>query len=129
MSTFAHIIDNIVKNIIVADTLENAELATGGAICIEYTNANPVSIGYIYNATSGTFSPPPISIIPPNAQQQNLSALISGMPPKITQAQTDLATISGSIDPLAPILTRTVQGALDLAQGLSDTLSILNVLE
>ena len=41
---YAVIENNIVTNIIVADTLEIAEQATGKT-CIQYTDANPASIG------------------------------------------------------------------------------------
>lgn len=58
----------------------------------------------------------------------NLTTLVSGMATQVTQAQTDLVTISGSTDPLAPILGRAIQGTLELAQGVSDILSLLNIL-
>jgi hypothetical protein len=48
MNTFAVIEDNKVINIIVADTKEIAEQVTGQT-CVEYTEENPVGIGYTYD--------------------------------------------------------------------------------
>ena len=50
MATFAALSGNQVNNIIIADTLENAELATGST-CVEYNNDNPAGIGDIYDGT------------------------------------------------------------------------------
>lgn len=58
----------------------------------------------------------------------NLTTLVSGMSSQVTQAQADLVTISGSTDLLAPVIGRNIQGSLDLAQGISDILSLLNIL-
>jgi hypothetical protein len=55
MATFAVINDNIVENIIVADTEEIAEQITN-KICIEYTEENPANIGWTY--TNGAFVAP-----------------------------------------------------------------------
>ena len=48
MANFAVIDNNVVTNIIVADTKKIAEEVTG-ATCVEYTNENPAGIGWIYN--------------------------------------------------------------------------------
>ena len=48
MANFAELTDNVVTNVIVADTLEIAELVTGST-CVEYTNDNPAHIGWIYD--------------------------------------------------------------------------------
>jgi hypothetical protein len=48
---------NVVANIIVAETQEIAEDVTK-ATCIEYTDANPAEIGWIYDPVTGTFAPP-----------------------------------------------------------------------
>jgi len=59
MLTFAILdINNIVENIIVADSLETAENVTK-AICIQYDDANPAYIGWQYNGTT---------FVDPNAQ-------------------------------------------------------------
>jgi len=51
MLTFAVLdINNIVENIIIADSLEIAEDATK-AICIQYDDTNPAYIGWEYNGT------------------------------------------------------------------------------
>jgi len=50
MATFAVMTGNSVSNIIVADTKEIAEEFTK-SICIEYTDENPVGIGYIWDGT------------------------------------------------------------------------------
>lgn len=55
MAKFAVINDNIVENIIVADTKEIAEEVVR-KICIEYTDENPVGIGYTY--ADGVFTAP-----------------------------------------------------------------------
>jgi len=50
MANFAVIKENTVSNTIVADTKEIAEQVTE-ATCIEYTNENPVSIGYTWDGS------------------------------------------------------------------------------
>jgi hypothetical protein len=55
MANFAVIKDNLVTNIIVAETKEIAELVTG-LTCIEYTQENPAGPGWSYNGNS--FAPP-----------------------------------------------------------------------
>lgn len=57
MATFAVIKDNAVINIIVADTKEIAEEATGFE-CVEYTSEDEVHIDDIWDGTS--FSKPVI---------------------------------------------------------------------
>jgi len=51
VSKFAVLVDNIVENIIVADSKEVAEQATGKT-CIEYTEENLTSIGWTYDGTT-----------------------------------------------------------------------------
>jgi predicted type IV restriction endonuclease len=48
MSNFAVIEDGVVVNIIVADTLSIAQEVTNST-CIEYTEKNPVRIGWIWD--------------------------------------------------------------------------------
>lgn len=55
MANFAVIENNIVVNVIVAESLEDAENATN-LICFEYTNENPAGIGWTYNGS--TFEQP-----------------------------------------------------------------------
>jgi hypothetical protein len=55
MATFAVIQNNIVTNIIVADTKEIAETVTGST-CVEYTDENPAGIGWTY--ADGVFTAP-----------------------------------------------------------------------
>ena len=50
---FAVLSNNTVTNIIIADTKEIAEQATN-SICVEYTEENPASIGWIYDGTTFT---------------------------------------------------------------------------
>jgi hypothetical protein len=45
---FAVINNNIVENIIIADTLEIAEVVTGKT-CVEYNDNNPAGIGWTYD--------------------------------------------------------------------------------
>lgn len=55
MATFAVIVDDLVMNVIVADTKEIAELVTG-LTCVEYTDSNPAGIGWTYEG--GVFIAP-----------------------------------------------------------------------
>ena len=57
MATFAILSGDLVTNVIVADTLENAELATN-SVCVEYTEDNHAGVGYSYDAKSGKFTRP-----------------------------------------------------------------------
>jgi hypothetical protein len=50
----------------------------------------------------------------------NITTLVSGMAPLITQGKADIATLATSTDPLAPIVSRVIEGSLALAQGLAD---------
>jgi hypothetical protein len=59
--SFAVIENNVVTNIIVAETKEIAETATG-KICVEYTDSNPACIGLGYDGT--TFEQPEVTLIP-----------------------------------------------------------------
>ena len=82
-------------------------------------------------AGTNIFTPSPESIA---AQQSilnslsNLQTLVGNLSAAIAQSQTDLATLSASSDPLAPILSRNIQGSLELAQGLADTLITLQII-
>lgn len=57
MATFAALGGNTVTNVIVANTLADAELATGQT-CVEYTDDNPAGIGWLYDETTNTFADP-----------------------------------------------------------------------
>lgn len=57
---FAVIKNNIVENIIVADSKEIAEQVTG-LTCVQYENTNPAHIGLSYNGT--TFEQPEPEIL------------------------------------------------------------------
>jgi hypothetical protein len=57
MANFAVLGGASVINVIVADSIEIAEELTG-AICVEYTDANPAGIGWTYDAETQTFSAP-----------------------------------------------------------------------
>jgi hypothetical protein len=61
MATFAVINDNIVENVIVADTKEIAEQVTGKE-CVEYTDENPAGIGWTY--ADGVFTAPVVEETP-----------------------------------------------------------------
>jgi len=58
----------------------------------------------------------------------NLTALDSQMAPMVAQAQTDLATLAASTDPLAPIIARDIEGSLTIAQAVSDILTALQLI-
>ena len=51
MANFAVLSDNRVINVIVAETKEDAELATNST-CIEYTTGNPAYIGWTWDGTN-----------------------------------------------------------------------------
>ena len=51
MVYYATINGNLVTNVILANTKEDAELATG-ATCIEYTTENPAGIGWTWDGTN-----------------------------------------------------------------------------
>lgn len=57
-----------------------------------------------------------------------LQSVVAQLAPGLAQAQTDLTTLSASTDPLAPILARTVQGVITLAQAVSDALVYLEII-
>ena len=61
MANYAVINNNIVENIIVADTKEIAEEVTSKT-CIEYTDNNPAGIGYTY--ADGVFTAPVVEETP-----------------------------------------------------------------
>jgi hypothetical protein len=48
MANYAVMIDNIVENIIVAESLEIAQTIIQKT-CIEYTDENPAGIGWVYD--------------------------------------------------------------------------------
>ena len=50
MANFAIVKENIVENVIVAQSLEIAQEITGNT-CIEYTDENPAGIGWTWNGT------------------------------------------------------------------------------
>jgi hypothetical protein len=51
MTNFAVLNGNQVGNVIVAETKQDAELATN-SICIEYTAENPAGIGWTWDGTN-----------------------------------------------------------------------------
>lgn len=55
MPTFA--VGNPVQNVILADSLADAELATGQT-CYEYNDTNPANIGWTHDDTAGKFIMP-----------------------------------------------------------------------
>lgn len=55
MATFAVLSGNTVTNVIIADTLDDAQLASGST-CVEYTEANPAGIGWTYDPATGQFT-------------------------------------------------------------------------
>lgn len=48
MATYAILENNLVTNVIIADTLQIAEEVTGKT-CIEYDDENPAGIGWTYD--------------------------------------------------------------------------------
>jgi hypothetical protein len=51
MPNFAEIKNDVVANIIIAESKEIADMVTGG-VCVEYTDENPAYIGWIYDGTN-----------------------------------------------------------------------------
>lgn len=62
MANYATLSGSLVTNILVADTLEMAELATGQK-CIEFDSSVFVEEGCIYDPETNTFSKPAIEIL------------------------------------------------------------------
>lgn len=60
MPTYAVLNNNIVSNLIVADTLETAELVTK-LTCVEYITPPNIEIGFIYNPDTNTFTDPEVT--------------------------------------------------------------------
>lgn len=54
---FAVLNNNIVENIIIADSREDAEIVTR-ATCIEYTDENLAAVGWTYDQETGKFVSP-----------------------------------------------------------------------
>lgn len=68
MSTYAEIdTNNIVVNVIVADA-EFVATQTD-KIYVEYTDENPAGIGWTYDETTNTFTPPQLDPIDPDDEQ------------------------------------------------------------
>lgn len=57
MTTFAVLINDVVENIIVADSLDTAETLTGKT-CVEYSENNLAQIGFIYDKGKNKFTEP-----------------------------------------------------------------------
>jgi len=57
MTHFAILSGDIVANVIVANTLADAEIATN-SVCVEITEDNSAGIGFIYDAKSGKCTRP-----------------------------------------------------------------------
>lgn len=57
MANYAVTENGLVENVIVADSKEIAEELTGKE-CIEYTNENPIGIGWTWNESATTWAPP-----------------------------------------------------------------------
>jgi hypothetical protein len=55
--TFAVLSGNVVSNVIIAETKEDAELVSDG-LCVEYTSENPAGINYTHDSETGLFSAP-----------------------------------------------------------------------
>jgi hypothetical protein len=65
------------------------------------------------------------------ATLSNLESLVTGMSSQLTQGTADLATLASGTADLATVTTivsRILQGSLELAQGLSDVMDVLNLL-
>jgi hypothetical protein len=61
MANYAVLENNIVTNVVVADSVEDAVQATG-LTCVEYTEESPAGIGWTYDGTS--FTDPSLRIEP-----------------------------------------------------------------
>jgi hypothetical protein len=57
MANYAVMSGNVVVNVIIANTLQDAQLVTND-LCIEYTEENPAGIGWTYDEETHTFNPP-----------------------------------------------------------------------
>ena len=68
MANFAVIENGIVTNVILADTIQTAETATGKT-CVEYTDSNPACIGLGYD---GSIFEQPIAVEEPEEETEEL---------------------------------------------------------
>lgn len=57
-----------------------------------------------------------------------LQSVVSSLAPGLAQAQTDLATLASSTDPLAPVLSRAIEAIATLAQAVNDALVYLEII-
>jgi hypothetical protein len=57
VKTFAVLDGTTVKNVIVAESQEIADMVTA-TTCIEYTPEKPAAIGWVYDEATDTFSDP-----------------------------------------------------------------------
>lgn len=60
MPTFAVMNGNTVANIIVTEDKKQGEKDLNATL-VEYTAENPAGIGWTYDATTGTFTPPVVA--------------------------------------------------------------------
>ena len=58
--TAAVMAGNVVTNIIVVDDIEQSSKDLN-SVLIEYTSENPAGIGWTYDDTTGTFTPPAVT--------------------------------------------------------------------
>jgi hypothetical protein len=61
MANFAVMSGDVVSNVIVADLVNDAELATGSE-CIRYDDANPAGIGWSYDRILNVFLAPKVGL-------------------------------------------------------------------
>lgn len=72
MPTFAVLLNNVVDNVIMAESQEVAEMVTG-LPCTEYTESNPALIGDIYDGK--TFSNPIVELAKNNKAAEDAAAI------------------------------------------------------
>jgi Cu/Ag efflux pump CusA len=54
MANFAHVVNGVVTNLIIADSLEVANAVIDNGTCIEYTNPRSVGIKWSYDGSTFT---------------------------------------------------------------------------
>lgn len=90
---------------------------TGQATTAEITTA--ISAAVAAEATNATLLATTMT---------NLTTALASFSEADAQAQTDLATLAASSDPLASIIARDIQGTLTLAVAMADLLAVLNII-
>ena len=85
-------------------------------------NTGQASIAAVQSALSAAVTAEGVKAATIADSDSQLQGVVAQLTPGLAQAQADLTALAASTDPLAPILARTIEGVLTIAQALGDTL-------